>query len=343
MPAGRLLMAFVALALSAVVLTAGICAGPARERGANMLTPDDRLAEAMRVCRQGSAAEFQALLDRLRQADFTTELDEPVRYANRQSPPNLASLLACVAARPGGPEGLLALAREQAYARDDRDGSLRRTVLLRALGDAAEPTAAVMQLLDGELSEGRYRSVAVGALARLATPEAIAILQRRIFAPDTQLVPESTRDIYWRNYSVEVARSRDKPAALALLLGDLSRDDLEATALQCLAEDTVRLGPDPALWFRLAPLDSTTADGPALAKLIVDWLAEHGTTAEDAGVLPRVAGRVTALLGVTDAAPSAGDTDQVRAWGRAVFEKARRETKDPARRSAIDGVLARWR
>lgn len=309
-----------------------------------MMTPDARFAQAKDSCASGSAAEFAGLLDHLRDARFVTDLDDPHYYPQRRTPPHLAELLACAAARSGGAERLVALAKEKTYAGDDREGSLRRTALVQALGAAAAPVpAAVVTLLDRELADEDYRSPAVAALARLATPESVEILRRRVFDPRSDLLSESTRDIYLRNYTVDVAQSRDRPAALTLLLGDLCRGPLTTTVVECLAQDTIRIAPDPQLTFALPRLDSATPDAVTLAGLLGDWLVTHGLDAQDDGVLPQVSGRVTALLGLPASAPASGEEAPVRAWLRQVAASARNLPGEPALRAAREALAGRWK
>jgi hypothetical protein len=110
-----------------------------------------------------------------------------------------------------------------------------------------------------------------------------------------------------------------------------------------LAQDTIQIAPDPQLTFALRRLDAATPDAVTLAGLLGDWLVAHGLDAQDDGVLPQVAGRVTALLGLPASAPASGEEAPVQAWLRQVAASARSLPGEAALRAAREALEGRWK
>jgi len=307
-------------------------------RETDMTSAEHTLQAALDRCRQGTPRAIEGLLTDVAHTDYLDRLDEARVYDQRRFPPNLETVLSCLAASTALPEvgtRLVALSQRREYATSDRSGSLRRGSLIRALGSVGGAGGEVVTFLDRSLleDEGRYEASAVGSLAKIATPESLAVLRRRVFDPTTSILEPGVREIYLRNYTVELGRYRNRPPVMALLL-ELFDGELELTVTECLVEDVVSLGADPDFQFEMAPLTSEVPEAPELARQLAALFIEKSVLLTLCGHAEALAGRITSLLGEERSTPPSEQPEGVRAWAVGVFESAVRAAPDEGTREA---------
>lgn len=313
-------------------------------RETDMTSAEHTLQAALDRCRQGTPRAIEELLTDVAHTSYLDRLDEARVYDQRRFPPNLEAVLSCMAASTVLPDvgtRLVALSQTREYAISDRKGSLRRGSLIRAIGSVGGAGVEVLSFLDRSLleDEGRYEASAVGSLAKIATPDAIAVLRRRIFDPATSILDPGVREIYLRNYTVELGRYRNRPPVLALLI-ELFDGALELTVTECLAEDVVALGADPDFQFEMAPLTSETPEAPELARQLATLFIEKSVLLTLTGHAEAFAIHITSLLGQELSTPVSEQPADVRSWAVGVFESAARSAQDEPTRAARRAALA---
>jgi hypothetical protein len=309
-----------------------------------MTAAEHTLHTALDRCQEGTPRAIEGLLVDVAQTDYLARLDEAIAYEHRRFPPHLESVLTCVAGSTALPDvgsRLVVLGGAREYSLSDQNGSLRRGSLILALGSVVNAGSEVISFLDKALleDEGRYEASAVASLARVATPESLSILQRRIYDPATSILEPGVREIYLRNYTVEIGRYRDRPAVMAFLIEHFDTD-LELTVTECLVGNVVALGADPDFQIEMAPLNAATPNAPELARQLGAWFIGESVLLGLSGHAEPISGHITRLLGQEASVPTSEQSPDVRAWVVGVFESAIEVAEDSVTRAALERALS---
>lgn len=304
------------------------------------MTPLDPLQDAIARCESGDAKRIDPLLEDLRDEKYLDRLDDDAVYQERVIPPNLRRVLESLGdtRSPKVADAFVALSKLKPYSRTDSRGSLRRFALIEGAGHARPNPALIAMLDEAVVEDGKYRVNAVGALAGLGSPEALATLWKHVFGPQNRVIPEEQADIYLPIFTTFLGQYRNRPAVLSFMLDELPKVGLRREVVRCLVEDVVQHAPDPHGHYRMAPLEADTEGAIGLAGILARWLVANAEDLGDPPSVRAIAGRVAALLGVQPATPLADDPAETRPWLAAVFQRASAQESDPKRRSAIEAA-----
>jgi hypothetical protein len=270
-------------------------------------------------------------------------LDAPAVYNDRVIPPDLLRCLQYLAENTNQPTvvaGFSKLADSPLYARNDASGTLRRSALIIASGHLTQPDKKILTFLENEVvTDKTKRALAIYSLLKIGTPESVSIVSRRIFNPQTCVIPEHHRWTDLPEYTLMMAEFRDRPAVLSLLLDQLYRTEHRSKVLLCLYGDRIERNSNIAFKITSAPLNENTADSITLAKMIAVWLEQNASDLEEDEFEP-ITHHVPQLLGVKEVLLPVQESLAIKKWAASLFQQAWKQSDDPERKQQLQLSLA---
>ncbi len=336
----------ICVVLIVTLMPSGCASTAANQQTKNALAGDKPMFaslydDVLQQCKSGDDSTLKTVYQQLGDNKFLNSIEDE-NASGEYLPLNLKNMLECIASNTKmtrAAQAFTLLADHPLYQMSDDDSSKRRRLLVLSAGHLAMADAPVIAFLRGELSlhDELNRNSAVESLARIASPESMAVLQETVFNQQAAIQDEVTLKIIYHANAITVAQFRDKPEVLSFLLEFLFHLNIRTTVEKSIVEDSLKRGPDKVV--SLPPLDKDAEHSVELARMLGHWIIKNRDYLFEWSNPSAFAGRVSKLLGIEFDDSKYFNKQEINAWVTYQFFNAAKVEEDGARKALLQNII----